>query len=70
MAGMPIATISVVYPRGWVFIDVQLVAVTTVAPVSASAREGQMALRSRIPSSFQLMFCPMMVPFVIGVLFE
>ena len=46
MAGMPQAMISVVCPRGWVAMDVQPVAVTTVAPVSAPARTGQMALRS------------------------
>ena len=38
--------ISVVCPRGWVAMEVQPVAVTTVAPVSAPARTGQMALRS------------------------
>ena len=38
MAGMQKAMISVVCPRGWVAIDVQSVAVTTVAPVSAPAK--------------------------------
>ena len=33
MAGMQKAMISVVCPRGWVAMDVQPVAVTTVAPV-------------------------------------
>ena len=46
MAGMPQAMISVVCPRGWVAMDVQPVAVTTVAPVSAPAMTGPMALSS------------------------
>ena len=62
MGGMPQAMISVVCPRGCVAMDVQPVAITTVAPVSAPARTGQMALRSCIPSSFQLMFSFMMIP--------